>query len=80
LHLTTRRIVEHLEGVTVIETHCHDGSVLRRLTPLTTEQDALLTILAALLAQIALIDLVPTLPPPESAAVLLLLPPEAAMA
>jgi transposase len=81
LHVTTRRIVEQLEGVTVIETHCHDGSVLRRLTPLTAEQDALLTILAALLAQISLIDLVPTLPaPPEPAAVLLLLPPEAAMA
>jgi transposase len=81
LHVTTRRIVEQLEGVTVIETHCHDGSVLRRLTPLSAEQDALLTILAALLAQISLIDLLPTLPaPPESAAVLLLLPPEAAMA
>jgi len=75
LHVTTRRIVEQLEGVTVSETHCHDGSVLRRLTPLTTEQDARLTILAALLAQIALSDLVPTLPAPsESAAVLLLLP------
>jgi transposase len=81
LHVTTRHIVEHLEGVTVIETHCHDGSVLRRLPPLTTEQDALLTILAALLAQISLSDLVPTLPaPPEPAAVLLLLPPEAALA
>ena len=81
LHSTTRRIVEQLEGVTVIETHCHDGSVLRHLTPLSAEQDALLTILAALLAQISLIDLVPTLPaPPESAAVLLLLPPEAVMA
>ena len=73
--------VEQLEGVTVIETHCHDGSVLRRLTPLSAEQDALLTILAALLAQISLSGLVPTLPAPsESAAVLLLLPPEAAMA
>jgi transposase len=81
LHVTTRRIVEQLEAVTVIETHCHDGSVLRRLTPLSAEQDALLTILAALLAQIALIDLLPTLPaPPEAAARLLLLPPEAAMA
>jgi transposase len=81
LHVTTRRIIEQLEGVTVIETHCHDGSILRRLTPLTTEQDALLTILAALLAQISLIDLVPTLPAAtEPAAKLLLLPPEAAMA
>lgn len=81
LHVTTRRIVAQLETVTVIETHCHDGSVLRRLTPLTAEQGALLTILAVLLAQIALIDLMPTLPaPPASAAVLLLLPPEAARA
>ncbi len=81
LHVTTRRILEQLEGVTVIETHCHDGSVLRRLTPLTAEQEALLTILAELLAQISLSDLVPTLPaPPEPAARRLLLPPEAAMA
>jgi len=81
LHITTRRIVEQLEGATVIETHCHDGSILRRLTPLTAKQDALFTILAALLAQISLTDLVPTWPAlPEPAAVLLLLPPEAAMA
>jgi transposase len=81
LHVTTRRIVEQLEGLTVIETHCHDGSVLRRLTPLSAEQDALLTILATLLAQIALIDLVPTLPaPPEPATVLLFLPMQARMA
>jgi len=80
LPVTTRRIIEQLEGVTVIETHCHDGSILRRLTPLSTEQDALLTILAALLAQISLIDLVPTLPAAtEPAAMLLLLPPEATM-
>ena len=42
LHLTTRRIVGQLEAVTLIETHCHDGSVLRRLTPLTAEQAAAL--------------------------------------
>ncbi len=81
LHSTTRRIVEQLEGRTVIETHCRDGSVLRRLTPGTPEQTTLLTILAELLAQIQLTNLLPTLPaPPEPAAALLLLPPEAAMA
>lgn len=81
LHITTRRMVEQLEGLTVIETHCHDGSVLRRLTPLTPEQDALLLILAELLAQIQLTDLLPTLPAPlEPAAVLLLLPTEAMLA
>lgn len=81
LHITTRRMVEHLEGLTVIETHCRDGSVLRRLTPLTPEQNALLVILAQLLAQIQLTDLLPTLPAPlEPAAALLLLPAEARMA
>jgi hypothetical protein len=29
LRATSRRIVEQLEGVTVIEAHCHDGSVVR---------------------------------------------------
>lgn len=81
LSITTRRIVEHLEGLTVIETHCRDGSVLRRLTPLTPEQNALLLILAEILALIQLSDLLPTLPaPPEPATVLLLLPVEAVMA
>jgi hypothetical protein len=81
LHVTTRRIVEQLEGATVIETHCRDGSALRRLTPLTAEQDALFTLLATLLAQISLVDLVPAWPAlPEPAAVLLLSPPAAAMA
>jgi hypothetical protein len=78
LPLTSRRIIAQLEGLTIIETHCHDGSVLRRLTPLTTEQGTLLTVLAELLAQRQLTDLVPTLPAPtEPAAVLLLLPAEA---
>jgi transposase len=81
LPMTTRRMVEHLEGLTVIETHCRDGSVLRRLTPCTPEQDALVVILAQLLAQVQLTDLLPTLPAaPEPAAVRLLLPIAAAMA
>lgn len=81
LQITTRRIIAQLEAATVIETHCHDGSILRRLTPLTAEQAALFTILAGLLAQISLTDLVPTWPAlSEPAAVLLLLPPKAAKA
>jgi hypothetical protein len=81
LQITTRRIVEQLEGLTVIETHCRDGSVLRRLTPGTPEQDALVVILAELLAQVQLADLLPTLPAaPEPAVPRLRLPTEAAMA
>jgi hypothetical protein len=34
LQLTTRQIIKRLETLTLIETHCHDGSSLRRLTPL----------------------------------------------
>lgn len=34
LHLTTRQLIKRLEPLTLIETHCHDGSCLRRLTPL----------------------------------------------
>lgn len=81
LPITTRRIVEHLEGLTVIETHCRDGSVLRRLTPCTPEQEALVVTLAQLLAQVPLTDLLPTLPAAaEPAAARLLLPIAAAMA
>jgi len=81
LQITTRRMVEHLEGLTVIETHCCDGSVLRRLTPCTPEQAALVAMLAELLAQVQLTDLLPTLPAaPEPAATRLLLPTEAARA
>lgn len=81
LHVTTRRLIEQLEGATVIATHCHDGSVLRRLTPLSAEQEALFTILATLLAQSSLADLVPAWPAlPEPATLLLLSLPEAALA
>ena len=33
LQMTTRRLIERLEHLSVIETHCWDGSSLRRLTP-----------------------------------------------
>ncbi|MBN1994240.1 MAG: aminotransferase class IV [Anaerolineae bacterium] len=38
LHLTTRQLIKRLQNLTVIETHCHDGSLLRRLTPLDPDQ------------------------------------------
>jgi transposase len=34
LQLTTRELIKRLETVSLIETHCHDGSCLRRLTPI----------------------------------------------
>ena len=42
LPLTTRRLIEQLEPLTVIETECLDGSRFYRLTPLTAEQAELL--------------------------------------
>ncbi|MBL4896809.1 MAG: hypothetical protein JKY75_08065, partial [Erythrobacter sp.] len=37
LQLTTRELIKRLETVSLIETHCHDGSCLRRLTPVEPE-------------------------------------------
>ncbi len=49
LPLTTRRLIEQLATLAVIETHCWDGSVLLRLLPLTPEQRRLVHLLAGLL-------------------------------
>ncbi len=46
LQLTTRRLIQQLEDLSVIETHCRDGSVLWRLTPLSREQQQLINCLA----------------------------------
>ncbi len=42
LRLTPRRIIEQLSSLSLIETHCWDGSVLYRLTPIDEEQAQLL--------------------------------------
>jgi transposase len=42
LALTTRRIIEHLDSLTVIETQAQDGSVFYRLTPVSQEQATLI--------------------------------------
>jgi transposase len=51
LALTTRRIIEQLDSLTVIETHCLDGSHFDRLTPVSQKQaeliEALRTIFSA---------------------------------
>ena len=48
LQMTTRRIIEKLESLDVIETLCWDGSRLHRLVPVDQEQAALLQVLAQL--------------------------------
>lgn len=58
LELTTRRLIEQLESLAVIETHCWDGSVLCRLTPVNAEQAHVLEILSEIIAEIV----VPRLP------------------
>jgi transposase len=52
LSLTTRRIITALEDLTVIETHCWDGSVLVRLTPVSADQAQLLAVLAEVIAEV----------------------------
>jgi hypothetical protein len=49
LRLTTRRLIEQLETLCVIETHCWDDSVLYRLTPPTPAQAELMHMLDSLL-------------------------------
>ncbi len=52
LMVTTRRIIEQLDDLAVIETHCWDGSYLIRLTPVTQEQADLLQTLTQIVGQI----------------------------
>ena len=54
LLITTRRIIEQLDELSVIETLCWDGSYLMRITPTTPEQTALLHILAQALGPLPL--------------------------
>ena len=51
LMITTRRIIELLDELAVIETHCWDGSYLLRLTPATQEQTDLLRALFQVVGQ-----------------------------
>jgi hypothetical protein len=53
LQLTTRQLIKRLQHLSLIETHCHDGSCLRRLTPLDPAVSLILHLVA-----IALDDLV----------------------
>jgi hypothetical protein len=52
LQMTTRRIIEKLENLDVVETLCWDGSLLYRIVPVDQEQALLLEILAHVLADL----------------------------
>ena len=52
LQMTTRRIIEKLESLDIVETLCWDGSLLYRIVPIDEEQAALLEILARVLADL----------------------------
>jgi transposase len=52
LQMTTRRIIEKLDSLDVIETLCWDGSLLYRITPVDKEQAMILEILAHFLADL----------------------------
>ena len=54
LQMTTRRIIEKLESLDVIETLCWDGSRLHRIVPVDQEQALLLKALAHILAELRL--------------------------
>jgi transposase len=64
LQLTTRRVIQQLETLTVIETHCWDGSLLRRLTPVDAEQARLWALLSEILADLLVERFLPALPAP----------------
>jgi transposase len=65
LNLTTRRMIEQLESVAVIETHCWDGSVLYRLTPVNDEQAHLLCVLRQVVGELVIPRWLPALPTAE---------------
>ena len=54
LQMTTRRIIEKLQSLDVVETSCWDGSHLLRLTPVDEEQAVLFHTLAHVLAELRL--------------------------
>jgi transposase len=50
--MTTRRIIETLDNLDIVETLCWDGSLLYRIVPVDEEQAALLEILAQVLTDL----------------------------
>jgi transposase len=54
LQMTTRRIIQKLESLDAVETHCWDGSCLRRLVPMDEEQATLLMALRHILVELVI--------------------------
>jgi transposase len=52
LQLTTRQLIKRLETLTLIKTHCRDGSCLRRLTPVEPEVALVLQLVAEALTEL----------------------------
>ena len=67
LHMTTRQLIKRLENLVIIETHCHDGSCLRRLSPVDSACDHILQLVAValneLMQSVTLTRVQPQLPP-----------------
>lgn len=63
LEMTLRQLIARLEDLTLIETYCWDGSVLRRLTPVDREHAQLLKALADILNSLRWPRPCPILPP-----------------
>lgn len=60
LPLTTRQIIRRMEHVSLIETHCLDGSCLRRLTPIEPELASILTLVGDALDGLMMAPIVDT--------------------
>jgi hypothetical protein len=52
LSLTTRQLIHKLEQLSLIETRCHDGSRLYRLTPISWECQHVLELVAVALNEL----------------------------
>jgi hypothetical protein len=52
LQVTARHIIEKLESLEMVETHCLDGSCLVKLAPVDEEQGVLLSVLAQVLSEL----------------------------
>jgi transposase len=77
LQLTTRQLIKRLEPLSLIETHCHDGSWLRRLTPVDPAVSLILQLVAVALndlLQATAVSRQPLLPPSTSSAPVAYLP------
>lgn len=74
LQITTRQLIDRLEHLSVIETHCHDGSCLRRLTPVEPSVAALLQLVAVALWELQQVSIVPGHQPPLLASTTLTTP------